>query len=261
MSQLIQLDHKGQRVLLTAQLAEMYGTDSKVISYNFNRNKERYTEGKHFFALEGEEKRDLLNRLENHDGLKNAAIIYLWLKKGAALHAKSLGTDEAWDMYEKLVDDYFDRVAKLPPMTQSELVAYLAQQNVERERADAERDRRIQTVEQKIEDAVEVLALNPGDSWRKDTTALLNKIAKAKGGGEAFSAVREESYRLLEARGNYKLETRKKNIQSRMSLEGATKTKINAVAILDVISEEKRMIEIYIAIVKEMAIKNGIKPD
>jgi hypothetical protein len=43
-----------QRVLTTALLAEAYGTDNKSISNNFNNNKNRYKEGKHFFLLEGE---------------------------------------------------------------------------------------------------------------------------------------------------------------------------------------------------------------
>ena len=47
MNELKIIEYKNQRVLLTTQLAESYGTTSKVISYNFNNNKERYVEGKH----------------------------------------------------------------------------------------------------------------------------------------------------------------------------------------------------------------------
>ena len=39
-------EYKNIRVLTTQQIAEAYGTDSKVISNNFNRNRERYVEGK-----------------------------------------------------------------------------------------------------------------------------------------------------------------------------------------------------------------------
>ena len=49
------VETNNQRVLPTAQIAEQYGTDCKVISNNFNRNKERYTEGKHYNCLTGEE--------------------------------------------------------------------------------------------------------------------------------------------------------------------------------------------------------------
>jgi len=108
MNQLQVIAHDNRRVLTTNQLAESYGTDSKQISYNFNYNKDRYTKGKHFVALEGEEKREFINRHEIKDGSKNAKTLYLWTEKGAWLHAKSLNTDAAWDAYEMLVDEYYN---------------------------------------------------------------------------------------------------------------------------------------------------------
>ena len=35
--------------------------------------------------------------------LKNAKIIYLWTERGAFLHAKSLNTDKAWEVYDCFV--------------------------------------------------------------------------------------------------------------------------------------------------------------
>lgn len=61
--QLSPIENEGKRVLTTAQLAEAYETDSKVISNNFNRNADRYTEGKHFYRLKrGKYMIILLNR-------------------------------------------------------------------------------------------------------------------------------------------------------------------------------------------------------
>lgn len=50
-------EYKNVRVLTTQQIAEAYGTDSKIISNNFNRNKQRYVEGKHYISLMGAEKK------------------------------------------------------------------------------------------------------------------------------------------------------------------------------------------------------------
>lgn len=36
-----------------------------------------------------------------------ASHLYLWTEKGALLHAKSLSTDKAWQVYDYLVDFYF----------------------------------------------------------------------------------------------------------------------------------------------------------
>lgn len=57
--------------------------------------------------MEGPGKRDFLNRHQIDDGSKNAQYLYLWTEKGAWLHAKSLNTDEAWNAYETLVDEYY----------------------------------------------------------------------------------------------------------------------------------------------------------
>jgi hypothetical protein len=41
-----------------------------------------------------------------HD-VKNHRIITLWTERGALNHAKSLGTDKAWEIYNMLVDTYY----------------------------------------------------------------------------------------------------------------------------------------------------------
>lgn len=107
MTDLMVIEQQGLRVLTTAQLAECYGTNRKVISYNFNNNKTRYEEGKHYICISGDEKRDFCNRLEIHDGSEKAANLYLWTERGALLHAKSLNTDKAWEVYGELVETYF----------------------------------------------------------------------------------------------------------------------------------------------------------
>lgn len=99
------VEYEGIRVLTSRQIAEMYGTDSKTISKNFNRNKDRYTEGKHYFLLKGKELRSFL---QNDENISKAPKLYLWTKKGSFHHAKSLNTDIAWEVYERLVDFYFE---------------------------------------------------------------------------------------------------------------------------------------------------------
>jgi hypothetical protein len=121
MNELTILEHQNARVLTTRALAEQYGTDSAVISKNFTRNRERYIEGKHYHCLEGEEKRDFLNRHQIDDGSVNAKTFYLWTERGALLHAKSLNTDKAWEVYDRLVETYFRvRALKSVPTDKTE---------------------------------------------------------------------------------------------------------------------------------------------
>ena len=97
----------GQRVLTTQQIADGYGAKTRTIVDNFNNNRNRFEEGKHFILLEGEYLRVFKRENENFGFAQNINKLYLWTEKGALLHAKSLGTDEAWDMYDILVDTYF----------------------------------------------------------------------------------------------------------------------------------------------------------
>ena len=101
------IEVKGIRVLTTAQLADAYGTTRQMISYNFNYNKKRYVIGKHYIPLKGDELQAFKASHEFHDSLKYASVLYLWTEKGALLHAKSLNTDKAWEVYDYLVDFYF----------------------------------------------------------------------------------------------------------------------------------------------------------
>lgn len=120
----------GQRVLTTQQIADGYGTTNKVISNNFNNNRTRFEEGKHFVLLVGEYLKEFLHS-QNLGTQNKIRKLYLWTEKGALLHAKSLGTDEAWDMYDILVDTYFKvQEEKQLPQTPEQQIALLAHGNV-----------------------------------------------------------------------------------------------------------------------------------
>lgn len=108
-SELIPIEQNNQRVLLTSQIAQQYGTTSKRISENFNRNSERFIEGKHYYCLTGNEKREFCSCTQIAYSKKSTKPLYLWTEKGALLHAKSLNTDKAWQAYEFLVDSYFEK--------------------------------------------------------------------------------------------------------------------------------------------------------
>lgn len=114
--QLKPIEYKGVRVLMGSQLAEVYGTDAKTIRKNFERNEKRYSKEKHYFLLTGDDLRDFKASRHN-DVSPNLNKLYLWTEKGALLHAKSLGTNQAWDTYEALVDKYYDVKEQLDELT------------------------------------------------------------------------------------------------------------------------------------------------
>ena len=98
---------RGIRVLTTKQLAEAYGTQVTVLRENFRRNKRRYMEGKHYIVLEGQELNEIKRETQLVSVFKQVKKANLWTERGALLHAKSINTDQAWEVYDRLVDFYF----------------------------------------------------------------------------------------------------------------------------------------------------------
>ena len=141
MNELKIIEHEGIRVLLTSQLAVSYGTDAKIIRKNFERNRERYQEGKHYFLLQGNELKGFKTTRQFDDSLKTINQLYLWTERGAFLHAKSLNTDKAWEVYDSLVEHYFQsREAKpsLLPANYKEALLQLVAQVEENEKLQLE---------------------------------------------------------------------------------------------------------------------------
>lgn len=113
MGNLKQIQVKGMIVLTTEQIARAYETTPEKIRWNFKYNRNKYKQGKHFILIEGEELRMLKRECEFQTLFKQAKSVCLWTEKGALLHAKSLNTDKAWEVYDYLVDYYF-RVQESP---------------------------------------------------------------------------------------------------------------------------------------------------
>ena len=133
------------------------------------------------------------------------------------------------------------------PKSQAEIIAMLAQNNVENER-------RLSAVEEDQKNTKNILALSHRD-WRNKVNAILNGIALKLGGGQYYSEIRNESYQLLEDRAGCSITIRLNNRKAKMALRGSSKTAINKVTALEIIAEDKKLIAVYITVVKELAVK------
>lgn len=112
-------------------------------------------------------------------------------------------------------------------------------------------------LETKVDNISEIVALGSTD-WRKDARSLINQMAKTQGGYGAYQEIQSEIYRELDRRAGSSLKIRLTNLQNRMAGEGVPKSKIKKTNKLDVIGNDKRLLEIYLAIVKEFSIKYGV---
>jgi hypothetical protein len=142
-------------------------------------------------------------------------------------------------------------------MTQIELLAGVAVEMAKQEQLIREQAVQIETIQHNMQDMRDVISLDP-TGWREDCAKLVNKIAIKAGGAEHIKDVWSEIHRLVDKRLGANLSIRVTNIKKRMALEGASKSKINAINALDAISENKRLIEGTVAIIKQLAIKNGV---
>ena len=116
---------------------------------------------------------------------------------------------------------------------------------------------KIEHVEERIESIREVVAIDT-TSWRADTGRILRKIGIECGDSKSYQDVRAESYQLLEKRMGVNVKQRLTNKRRRMADEGVCKSKRDKLNYLDVIADDKKLIEGYTAIVKELAIKYGV---
>lgn len=148
----------GQVVITTAQLAEVYGTTSDNINNNFSQNSNRFEAGKHYILLTGEELRQFKN-LPVINGVvsKNTSRLYLWTRRGASRHCKILGTDKAWEQFDYLEDNYFEKQPKSISLTTAQQIQLLAQGNVEL-------NQRVDTLAERMDNFEQNLPLLPEDA-------------------------------------------------------------------------------------------------
>lgn len=254
MNNLTIIEKEGQRVLTTQQLAELYDSDEKIILRNFQRNRDKYKEGVHYFSLTGQELQDFKGSRQNDVTLKYVSVIYLWTEKGALLHAKSLNTEKAWDVYQTLIDCYFRIKEKKPACIEDVLIKSLEEmKNVRLQVWEAKQE--TAAVKEEVQDIRDTLTVLPGENWRAYVNKLLNKIGTIL---NDYKTPKDDSYKVLEQRGRCELMIRLNNMRMRALSKGTAKSKVDEFNYLDVIEEEPRLKEIYISIVREMAIKNGI---
>ena len=162
------IEYQGQLVLTTAQLAQFYECSVDSIKVNYNRNVDRFIKGKHFFRLEGDALRAFKREVTDCNlAASQLNLLYLWTKRGAARHAKMLNTDRAWEVFELLEDNYFDRRAD------NQFVA------LERERLELDRDR--------LNFELEQFAVANSDETKAFAKAqLLRELASASGDNQSM---------------------------------------------------------------------------
>lgn len=101
------ISYQRKKYLTTKQLAELFEVEQKIMSRNFQRNSEKYKEGKHYILLKGNDLKEFKKNCKQQELMKYVSILYLWSKEGAILLAKSCVTDKAWESLDSELDEIF----------------------------------------------------------------------------------------------------------------------------------------------------------
>lgn len=101
----------------------------------------------------------------------------------------------------------------------------------------------------------DVIVVNPKAEWRKETNNILINIGNKI---DDYSKPRNEVYEALKERANCRPNVLVNNLKKRALENGMAPSKADKLNILDVLENDPRLREIYITIVKEMAIRHRI---
>lgn len=122
-----------------------------------------------------------------------------------------------------------------------------------------EQNKRLDRIEAEQKRSYEIFSLDAGNDWKDKVNAILNRIAMRLGGGDQYRAIRTKSYDILEKRARCRLNVRLENAKKDAYARGVlSPTKIKNISKLDVIANDTRLTEIYITIVKELAIAHEV---
>ncbi len=256
MNEIVVTEYNNVRVLTTQQLADSYGTSTDTITKNFNRNKDRYVEGKHYICLEGEELKQF--KTNGHIDLSlKINKLYLWTEKGTFLHAKSLNTDVAWEVYDRLMETYF--AVKEKQIAMSELSPQLQLMNMLVEnmnRAEIEQKRQaeqIARVENTVTTMKEIFTQPIGD-WKTEINSRVREISIKS--GIDYQTLYSQLYGELETTAHCSLKRLCENKKLRMEKAGNTKTAIkDGTTKIAVIYDKPQLKAIFESIVRRYAMK------
>lgn len=254
MRELTITEYNGTRVLTTQRLAECYGTTTDTITKNFNRNRDKYVEGKHFICLKGEELKEFKANGQI-DLLPNVHMLYLWTEKGTFLHAKSLNTDIAWEVYDRLIETYFtvkkELIDKKQLSPQLQLMNMLVENMNITELEQKRQAEQISRVEQTVGNIKEIFTQPIGD-WKAEINARVREISIKS--NIDYQTLYNQLYGELETTAHCSLKRLQDNKKNRMEKAGNTKTAIkNETTKIAIIFEKPQLKAIFENIVKKYA--------
>lgn len=253
-------EYRGQRVVTLKEIDAVHERPEGTARRNFNTNKEHLIEEVDFFRVCADEIRthkivDLSPKAHED--------ITLITESGYLMLVKSFTDDLAWTVQRQLVNTYFratpeqrSEAARQTEIDMQKLTPELRQM-IHMELRLQEQEEALKEANRRIDGIRDVVTLSP-NGWREACRKQIVKIARKLGGNEYIRDVNAEIFHLVDERAGVSLATRLTNKRRRMADEGVCKSKRDRQTKVDVIADDKKLIEIYVAVVKDMSIKYGV---
>lgn len=150
---------EGKKAMLVKDIAEIHGKEVRQINQAINMNKKRFSENVDIIDLKGKDVAiNLMDSGFNQSQINASKNIYLLSERGYSKLLKILEDDKAWEVYEELVDNYFNMRSeqKRLPNTR-EAIQQLLLQGVE------EVNQRVDVMEERLSNVEENAKLDTGD--------------------------------------------------------------------------------------------------
>jgi len=247
----------GKKSMLAKHISDIHEKPLKKINELINNNRKRFKDNIDLIDIKQVGQTDLFleTGILTKAQVGNANNIYLLSERGYAKLIKMFDDDKSWDLYDQLLDGYFEMREELnsvapinnAPMSQAEMLVMYAQQFVEQEK-------RMKQIEENVVQMKNYLTETP-DSKKVDRA--INTYARNK--GITQQQARSEVYRIIEDRHGIdfkkRVNNKHKEIQAKRVEEGKNEYKLSTLkqkyTVMNVIHEEdlvKDMMEILVGL-------------
>ena len=267
-------EYNGKRVITFKDIDEVHERPEGTAKRNFNANKKWFIEGEDYFRISPYEFRTAFGGMDK----RQQNDIVLVTESGYLMIIKSFHDDLSWQLQRILVNSYFrakgmqsENYDDLSPMLRMFIQQERQMKAMQTEIADTKaqleitqtenqkHNERLNTIDGKINAVSDAIKLD-STSWRKEVSSVIRKICRnANDAYPTVGILYGEIYKVLELRAKCNLTTRLTHKQVRMRDAGVCMSKVKQVNRLDIIAEDAQLTEIFIAIVREYAIKFGIR--
>lgn len=250
---------EGQKVMLAKTIAQIHSMELSKLNELINNNIYEFEQGIDILDLKTDPYQGcvLENGLLTKAQWGNSNNVYLLSQRGYVklVAMMSNSNEKKWEVMNYLIDDYFSMKAK--QKSDFEDLSPELQMSYNLLRAMEKQEKRTRKLEEDVSQIKDVmLSKNNTKNWRKTCKDTLVKTAAKMGGvNEYLGDLYTLSYTWLEERLHISLDKRLHNARKRMIKQGATKTEAEKLNALDIIENDKKLIEPYIQIVKEIGVK------